>query len=182
MPRVIPIPDNVSTDQISWRVCHASPDYEVSEYGQVRRKTPGRKTWPGRMMSFTLHNAGYPRYKLTISGEHRYFEAHVLVARAFLPDQYAPGLEVAHADGDSSHNHYSNLAWKTHADNEADKESHGTSARGARNGGAKLSQEDVLAIRSLRSQGATLKEIADQFGIAFQTVSKISNKDRWNHI
>ena len=67
--REIPLPSGVSIDSLAWRLCHATCDYEVSEYGHVRRRTPGRKTYPGKILSFCWHRAGYPRFKLTIDGK-----------------------------------------------------------------------------------------------------------------
>lgn len=81
--REISLPAGVSIDGLVWRLCHATSDYEVSEYGHVRRRTTGRKTYPGKILSFCWHRAGYPRFKLTINGKHEYFEAHWLVAFAF---------------------------------------------------------------------------------------------------
>lgn len=180
--RTIELPQEVSLDQLSWRVCHATQDYEVSEYGHVRRRTPGRKTWPGKILSFCWHAAGYPRYKLTINGQHEHFECHRLVAFAFLGAPKIQGDEVAHIDGNPRNNHYSNLSWKSHRENEADKVAHGTSSRGSRNGMAKLTESAVLAMREQRSSGKTLSEIARSFGVAFQTVSKVTNGDRWRHV
>ena len=180
--RFIPVPKGIDLSAIEWRICHATTDYEVSEYGHVRRRTPGKKTYPGKILSFCWHRAGYPRFKLTIQGRHEYFEAHRLVAMAFLGGPVGDRTEVAHGDGDPANNHHSNLSWKTHAENEDDKLAHGTSPSGARNGGSKLVDEDVLNIRALRAAGATLESIGKQFGVAFQTISKIVNRKSWSHI
>ena len=179
--REIPMPSGVSVDGLAWRVCHATSDYEVSEYGHVRRRTPGRKTYPGKILSFCWHRAGYPRFKLTINGKHEYFEAHRLVAFAFLGEPRWPGAEVAHGDGNPANNHHTNLSWKTHQENEQDKQAHGTAPVGERNGAAKLTEGCVRDIRSRRSDGLTLAAIGDEFGIAFQTVSKIVNGKSWRH-
>jgi len=55
-------------------------------------------------------------------------------------------------------------------------------ARGERNGSARLKPETVIEIRRLRAEGATLSAIGDRFAIAFQTVSKIVNNQRWQHV
>lgn len=47
---------------------------------------------------------------------------------------------------------------------------------------AKLDEIDVIAIKKQRLLGKKLKEIADQFGIAFQTVSEICKGKTWKHI
>ncbi|PKH12590.1 hypothetical protein BI292_06160 [Pseudomonas sp. 43NM1] len=176
------MPAGVNLDALQWRRCHASDDYDVSEFGHVRRRTPGRRTYPGKILSFCWHKAGYPRYKLTINNEHQNFEAHRLVAIAFLGAPVGSRTEVAHGDGKPTNNHYSNLSWKTRLENEDDKLAHGTRTVGSRNGAAKLDDATVISIRARRAAGATLSQIGDEFCIAFQTVSKIVNRKSWSHI
>ncbi|MCF7545605.1 HNH endonuclease [Pseudomonas petrae] len=176
------MPAGVDIQSLQWRLCHATTDYEVSEYGHVRRRTPGRKTFPGKILSFCWHRAGYPRFKLVINGEQVAFESHRLVAFAFLDAPDASRNEVAHLDGDPKNNYYKNLAWKTHRENEQDKKLHGTSSLGERNGAAVLTEDSIRAIRERRKSGASLTAIASEFGVVFQTISKIVNGHRWGHV
>ncbi|MGV8917819.1 MAG: NUMOD4 domain-containing protein [Pseudomonas sp.] len=180
--RVIPIPADVDFDAIKWRVCHATSDYEISEYGHVRRLTFGRRTFPGKILSYCWHRAGYPVFKLTIQGKHKNFEAHKLVAYAFLGHPTPEANEVAHGVGDPTNNHLSNLSWKSHLENELDKIAHGTLPVGERNGGAKLTADAVMKIRAMRLTGLSLTTLAREFGVAFQTISKIVNRQSWSHI
>lgn len=53
---------------------------------------------------------------------------------------------------------------------------------GQRNGCAKLSDRDIIAIRQAARGGATQQAIADRFGIKQQAVSKIVSRQRWAHI
>lgn len=72
------------------------------------------------------------------------------------------------------------LQWKTPAENAADKVRHGTIPRGERQASSKLTREDVLAIRRMRSDGRMkLKEIAANFGIDQSTASAICSRKRW---
>ena len=176
------MPAGVNLNALEWRRCHASDDYEISEYGHVRRRTPGRGTYPGKILSFCWHRAGYPRFKLTINGEHQYFEAHRLVAMVFLEPPAGSRTEVAHGDGIPSNNHYSNLSWKTRLENEEDKIAHGTRPIGVLNGASKLDDRTVQGIRARRAEGAKLSVIGEEFGVAFQTVSKIVTRKSWSHI
>jgi len=180
--RTIPTPEGVDLSALEWRVCHATEDYEVSEYGDVRRLTPGRKTFPGKIPSFCWHRAGYPRFKLTINGKHEHFEAHRLEAFSFLSPPEAGQTDVAHRDGNPTNNHHTNRSWKTHLENERDKIEHGTLPSGARNGASKLDDESVVQIRAMRVAGSSHSEIGQRFGVAFQTISKIVNRQSWSHI
>jgi transcriptional regulator len=47
---------------------------------------------------------------------------------------------------------------------------------------AKLTEVDVLKIRALAEIGTTQQEIADQFGVKRQAISRIVLRQRWQHI
>jgi len=74
----------------------------------------------------------------------------------------------------------------THADNVRDavergRHSYGTS-RGAANGMSRLTEGDVLAIRSMAAQGYRYTEIASRFGITPENASHIARRLTWQHI
>src|SRR5258708_25379374 len=52
-------------------------------------------------------------------------------------------------------------------------------ARGAENGGAKLTAESVAELRRLRANGEKLASLAEKFGVAFQTISRIARGELW---
>lgn len=75
----------------------------------------------------------------------------------------------------------------THADNMQDMRERGRSARlqGTANGSAKLTEEDVLAIREeyvprCRAHGG--KALARKYGVSQQIVSDIITRRKWTHI
>jgi hypothetical protein len=55
-------------------------------------------------------------------------------------------------------------------------------ARGSKSGTAKLTEEQVLEIRELRSNGMILKEIALEFGVHLGNVSSICSRKSWTHL
>lgn len=175
------MPANQSLETIEWRAIPGFSAYEVSEYGHVRRVTPARGATVGLILKPKRHLFGYPKYELRRGGRYVGREAHRLVAAAFLPPRPHLRDEVAHKDGRVAHNHYSNLAWKSHVDNERDKQLHGTAPHGSRNGASKLTDEAVAAIRMRRATGERLLSIASDFGVSFKTVSKIARGERWRH-
>lgn len=71
------------------------------------------------------------------------------------------------------------LSWKTHIENEADKIEHGTAPRGTRNGQAKVTEADVLAIRSAAKRGVRQSSLVDQYGLSPASISFIVNRKNW---
>lgn len=52
-------------------------------------------------------------------------------------------------------------------------------AKGEKQGSSKLT---VDKIRSIRKSKKTLHELADKYGVAFQTIGKIKRHQRWSHV
>lgn len=48
--------------------------------------------------------------------------------------------------------------------------------------GAKLTEQQVLEIRSLYDQGKTQQELADKYGVVRQSISKIVRRVRFKHV
>lgn len=69
----------------------------------------------------------------------------------------------------------------THADNMADMatKGRGGSPRGERHGRAKLTKQDVSAIRKRVVAGETRRALAREFGVSHQTVNDIVNMRTW---
>lgn len=69
---------------------------------------------------------GYQRVTLSLNGKRLREYVHRLVAYTFHGSPTDPKMEIAHLNGERDDNRSDNLAWKTHAQNEADKINHGT--------------------------------------------------------
>lgn len=69
------------------------------------------------------------------------------------------------------------VSWKTCTDNHADKIIHGTSVRGERNCNAKLTRENVRAIRS--TKGYSQDELGRRYGVSGSVVSSIKRGVTW---
>ena len=73
----------------------------------------------------------------------------------------------------------------SHADNMADRAVRNRAAKGEAHGRAKLSEVDIKTIRDRYIRGSKvhgLSAIAKDFGVAFQTVSKIVNRHKWQSV
>lgn len=109
---------------------------------------------------------------------HQRFRVHVMVAETWHGPR-PEGHAVAHRDGDPGNNRAANLRWSTYRENEADKIPHDTHTRGERNPHAKLTADNVRAIRQLRRAGLTQRAIADRFGVTRRYVGRVLNGTRW---
>lgn len=58
----------------------------------------------------------------------------------------------------------------------------GVIAVGSAHGSSVLTEQNVLAIRSLADAGKTYKQISVKFGISASYISRIVNKKSWTHI
>ena len=127
-----------------WRVVGGWPNYEVSNMGRVRswnRQNRGRVLAGGKDLD------GYRYFILCDgSGGRQAARACRLVCSAF---HGAPhdGQQTRHLNGDNTDDRAANLAWGTPADNAADRIRHGTCLRGEDHGRARLTENDVRAIR-----------------------------------
>ena len=65
-------------------------NYEVSNLGNVRRATPGRRTYPGRPLKASIMGMGYWMVNPVVNGKNVSMYVHRLVAEAFLakPSEY----------------------------------------------------------------------------------------------
>jgi hypothetical protein len=98
---------------------------------------------------------------------------HRAVALAFLGNPPSAAHEVAHNDGDPRNNAPSNLRWATHADNNADRERHGTDVHGEKSATALLTNDQARAIRARALGGERGIDLAVEFGVSKHIVSLI---------
>ncbi len=101
----------------------------------------------------------------------------------FLGDRSSEGLIVLHGDKGKLDNSLENLSWGTYSDNNGlDRVRDGTVQRGERHGRAKLTEEQVLQIPGLRTQGLTQKAIGDLFGVSEKQIRSILRGKTWAHV
>lgn len=165
-----------------WRVVPGFEDYQVSEYGDIRRATftSNRKGKPGDFIYPQMGNSGYYRIALWKDGKSSRMSIHRIVAFAFLGTPPTIGHEVSHLDGNKNNNHYENLAWVTRKENHSHKKIHGTAQCGDRNNNNKLNEKQVRDILSRKN--ATKADLAREFEVSHTTISRIINHQSWKHI
>lgn len=72
------------------------------------------------------------------------------------------------------------IRWATSKENSADQLAHGTRNQGQRNGQAKLTRDDVLAIRYFAGEHRVPEaELSALFGVGKESISKIVRRVQW---
>lgn len=106
--------------------------------------------------------------------------AHRISLELHLGQPLAQGMCAAHAPhsvcGNRNCVNPAHLSEKTNAENQADRITDGTSARGARHPNCKLTEAQV---RAIRADTRLHREIAAEYGITQQTVGQIKARKKW---
>lgn len=154
--------------------------YQISSHGRIRSlartvttKNGQRKPVRERIMK-PYHRDRYAKVLLSRDGEQTDALMHVLVAEAFLgpkPD----GLEVNHKNRDTHDNRVANLEYITHAENlqHAHRSGHPI---------AKLTPDDVRAIRRRYAKGERIAHLAREHGVRWETINNVLRKRTWGYI
>lgn len=66
--------------------------------------------------------------------------------------------------------------------NQRDRWEDGTHTRGVRHGMSKLTESQVLEMRTLRASGLVFRIIAAKFGVALSTAHQVCTNKRWRHL
>jgi predicted DNA-binding protein (UPF0251 family) len=157
--------------------------YQASSLGNIRRNP----SLP-RFRKSTIHphelNSGYLFAAVLFpDGRFRGATIHRLVADAFLGPR-PEGMVINHKDGNKHNNRYENLEYVSYKDNMAHAREMGLADnRGNRNGQAKLTADDAIAIRQAYSVGnVTQAELAARYGVSSAAVWKVINRVKWKHV
>jgi hypothetical protein len=91
--------------------------------------------------------------------------------------------DACHGNGDPLDDRLSNLRWGTRKDNVADTIKHGRLPKGEDCSFAKLTVEQVLAIRAEYSPGTFgYRKLSKKYGVSLGCIVGIITKKRWSHI
>lgn len=164
-----------------WKTIEKFPMYEVSNEGQVRRKTTAKGTVAGKVLAIHKQTStGYPDVRMRANGKAHAITLHNLVTSAFLGPK-PKGMQVRHLDGNKMNNHLNNLVYGTPKENGQDKVLHGNSLKGEKSYTAKLTEEDVVYIYNCKDK-VSAKELAKQFPVSKATIYKIWRHALWSYL
>lgn len=141
---------------IEYRPIPSAPGYLAGADGSIIGKR-------GHPLKQGANLQGRPQFAHWIPGKgRRTADSHRAICEAFHGPCPA-GMEVAHLNGNRADNRPANLQWKTRADNMADKIAHGTDNAGERHYACRISDEDVLKIRTSTARGV---DLAARYGVS----------------
>lgn len=166
--------------------------YQASTYGRIKRIASGPSTCRGRILKPTIHHSGYLDVSLCKnSKQYKSLRIHSLILLTFSGPR-PPRYQCRHLDGNKHNNYLSNLEWGTQAENAKDRIRHGryTGVCGSKNTKSKLTEKQVKRIKKLicdtpkhkHNKSTTLKQIAQEYGVAISTLSSIKNGKTWKHV
>lgn len=156
------------------------PGYYVSIDGRIFSEVMG-----GFKEIVQAYGGSGGGYRYVALGRRFSTGVHQLVAQMFVSvpmELVGQRLVVRHRDNNPSNNHADNLEWGTQAQNLADRIAAGTMTWGERNGGSKLTVEQVIEIRRRRAAKERCRDIARDFNIGYQQVHRIGAGHRWSHV
>jgi hypothetical protein len=157
--------------------------YAVSNLGRVMRTAPEHNARVGHIMHLRSKR-GYFQVGLTQHGYVKWHAVHKLVAEAFIGPKPTARHQVNHKDSDKTNNVPDNLEWVTPREHTNHTRSlPGHSGVGSENGRAKLTEQQVLDIRRVYSEGhCTMQFLADSYGVVQATINQIIQRRNWKHI
>ena len=170
-----------NTERMWKPVAGTGGKYEISSCGELRSFS--QKCKGGRVLNKQWNSNGYPHYTMMRADGTMFTRtAHRLVLEAFVGPK-PRGHECRHLDGDRANCRLDNLAWGTHMENMRDRTRHGHDQVGTRHWKARLTEDDVRAIRKLAARkGANISAIGRDFGIKPQTAWHIAKRNTWGHV
>jgi len=117
---------------------------------------------------------------LRSSPSKRDVRVHILVGEYFVTKKNTDDTVINHLTGCKLFNYYKDLEWTTLRNNSIHAVDIGLhDIKGEKHHNAKLTKEDVIQMRSLRTSGLIYKEIGSLFGVTRRHASDVVRGINW---
>lgn len=162
--------------------------YEVSSIGNVKSSDKncilkgGKFVRKGKILK-SSNNGGYRQVVLYANNITPVtIKVHRLVALAFIPNPENKET-VNHKNGIKNDNRVENLEWATRSENTKHKYIIGIdSNKGTRHPNSKLTEKDVLKIRTFTTDIKTRISLSIRYGVSTSHIFSIQTRKSWKHI
>lgn len=187
-----------------WIRMEEHPFYFISNYGRVKSddrkvnyschgETNAYRLIKGKIMKLSPIVYLMVGLKDSAKEKQRPYPVHRLVAKSFLPNPENKPF-VNHKDGNKFNNYIhiredgsvdfekSNLEWCTSRENIDHAVANNLVAYGNRSSKSKLTEYQVVEIKSLLAKGYTCKDIAKKYNVHISTISLINKGKNWRRV
>lgn len=180
-----------SLDGEVWLRVALAPDYEVSNLGRIRvminrDNRNGRDFWIGKIITQNKYSGRhYLRVNLRVGDKLVSFNAHRLVAEAFVSGRTSEKDFVNHIDAHPDNNFYKNLEWVTAQENVDHAVEMGLRwyRKGSDRSDSKLKEFQVIEIlRAYWIDFRLSEDISKEYGLSPKYGKLICVGRRWVHI
>lgn len=172
-------------DDEIWKIIpEVNNRYEISNYGRIKSFAINRDD--GKILKCST-NKGFKIISLRINDENKRFYVHKLVADIWLKKPSEKHLIVTHIDKNLRNNHFTNLKWLTQEEIKTEYREYFRNKYNSPNKrkvvtNSKLSENDVIQLKSMLKRGISQSTIAKLFCISEMQVSRIRKGENWNHV
>jgi hypothetical protein len=164
--------------------------YQVNNCGYIKSlpkiinpPNGGKGITKEKILKNTFDKDGYFFVQLSKNGKLSPKKVHRLVALTFVPNpENKP--QVNHKDGNKQNNNIDNLEWNTKKENIKHAHENGLiNRKGVKNSQSKLTEQQVLEIRELYSNGKySSRQLAKEYGMNKSSISSVINRKTWKHM
>lgn len=142
----------------------------------------GLRTWGKVLKGYPTHR-GYLLYNLVAeSSKSVYALGHQLIM-LWVTRGYEPHLQVNHIDGVKTNNNRENLELVTAKENKLHAFRIGLETQmGVDNSCAKLNEAKVMAIRQAYDNDLSIADLAQDFGVTYNTAHAAAVRKTWRHV